>query len=127
MEEEKVKKHLAKLLRQLKKDAYDKAAAEKLTRCLAKSTIGFGFEIILTGHFHDELHKDGCDMLDAMKVLENGRIFMVPEYSEEHDNIVYRIEGKTVDGDNAAVCEVILGDSVDNLSLKLVTFFKQKT
>jgi hypothetical protein len=60
------------------------------------------------------------DMDDILRVLEYGEITRAPEWSEEHLNWKYRVEGADVEGDDLAAVTVIIEEQ---MTLLIVTVF----
>jgi hypothetical protein len=111
------------MINRLKRDPNDIVAATKLTRTLARLIYGIDFRLIITDHFEKELKNDNCEMIDALKVLETGNIFEPPEWDNKLGEFKYRIHGKTVDEEEAAVVEIFILEDENNIGVRLVTFW----
>jgi len=121
---EKIKSHIVKMMNRLKRDPYDLIAATQITRSVVKLTQGIDFTLIQSEHFNDEMKKDGCDLLDALKVLETGQIIEPPEADNKTGELKYRVHGRTIDNADAVVVEIFISDA-GLLGLNLVTFWKK--
>jgi len=123
-----LKKYIIKKIMRLKRNPNDLHAANQLTRTMMNLTQGVDLAWIETRHFREELANDDCDVQDAMNVLENGSIREPPEYCPKHGDNKYRVHGKTIDGDDAVVVEILLlgePDDEELLGVKLITFWKK--
>jgi hypothetical protein len=75
---------------------HDQAKAQ-LVRCLTAGSVR------LTGHFREELAKDGLVMGDALTVCRSGAVLRAPEPDLRTGDWIYRIEGRTADHDRIAI------------------------
>ena len=74
----------------------DGAKAE-LNRCIKSG------QVVLTGHFREELANDDLTMEDVFYVCRSGAILMEPEADLKTGRWKYRIEGNTMEPRNIAV------------------------
>lgn len=81
------------------------AAKEKILLKLGKGKIEFSFHCR-----YESMPKRNIDETDVLNVLETGKIKRIPEWSEEHQNWKYRVEGYDLDNDTLTAVTVILDD-----------------
>lgn len=59
---------------------------------------------------YESMPKRNIDDTDVLNVLETGEIKRIAEWSEEHQNWKYRVEGFDLYDDNLTVITIILDD-----------------
>jgi hypothetical protein len=74
----------------------DQAKAE-LNRCVEEGAV------VYSRHFRDELAKDDLTTGDVLSVCRSGVVIMAPEKDIRTAEWKYRIEGRTVEGQQMAV------------------------
>lgn len=79
--------------------------------------------MIITNHVEKELKNDNCETADALKVLETGNILEPPEWDDKCGEFKYRVHGKTIDQEDAAVVEIFILENEINIGVRLVTFW----
>jgi hypothetical protein len=118
------------MIERLKRDPCDLVSATQITKNVVKLTQGIDFTLIQSDHFADELKNDGCTLLDALNVLEAGRIFEPPEADIKTGELKYRVHGKTIDNVAAVVVEIFISGDDESIKglvgLHLVTFWTEK-
>ena len=67
---------------------------------------------------YESMQLRGVSMLDITHALKTGEIRRQPEWSAEHENWKYRVEGEDADRDDLTVITVIIEP---NLTLRIVT------
>jgi len=61
----------------------------------------------------------GFDFQDILLILSNGKVNSPSEYDKNHNHCKYKIEGSTLDGDDAIIVTIIL----DSRTLRVVTIY----
>jgi hypothetical protein len=91
------------------------AQATKLIREIVRfGTVG------LTGHCRKEsMPHRGITFQDLLAVLANGEVREAPVFHAEHQQFRYRVEGTTIDDEEAIAVTVIM----DHRSLLVITVF----
>ncbi len=69
---------------------------------------------------HESMPKRSATTVDVVNALKAGEIIREPEWSEEHQNWKYRVEGADTEGDDLKVNTVIIES---DLCLFIVTVF----
>lgn len=64
--------------------------------------------------------KRGVNYVDLVNVLRSGHIVQSPEWSDEHQNWKYRVEGLDTEGDDLTAITVVFEL---NLMLRVITVF----
>lgn len=99
-------------------DIYSKLSpevAQKIIRGIATNG-----SIVPTYHVEFESGSDrNCNLQDVTEILKNGIVKDQPEYDKNHQNWKYRVEGKSIDGDDSIVITVILSYN----ELRAITIF----
>ncbi|MFO0754629.1 MAG: DUF4258 domain-containing protein [Thermodesulfovibrionales bacterium] len=72
---------------------YSKAEALKLIRTVS------GKGLILSGHVKQRMAERNFQMRDILQVIERGAIYGEPEIHPKTGRWIYKVEGKTVDGE----------------------------
>ena len=80
-------------------------AKEKILLKLIEGKIEFSFHCR-----YESMPKRNIDEADVLNVLETGAIKREPEWSDEHQNWKYRVEGLDIDEDTLTAITVILDD-----------------
>jgi len=64
-----------------------------------------------SSHFTERMRKRGYDIQDIEEILSKGRVSDPPELSEEYNNWVCKVEGRSIEGDMARVVTAIIDDN----------------
>jgi hypothetical protein len=74
----------------------------------------------LTSHCRKEnMPKRGITFQDLLAVLQNGDVRELPTFIPEHQQFRYKVEGTTIDGDEAVAITVI----IDHRSILVITVY----
>lgn len=77
-------------------------------------------DVRTTSHCRMRMIERGFHFQDLLSILLNGEIKERPEYDDKHDQLKYRVQGQTIDGDSAIAVTVIMS----RYSLLVVTIFE---
>ena len=94
-------------------------APEKATELINKITTYADCVVDLTGHCREKMLERGFDFQDILLILSNGTVNSPPEYDKNHKQYKYKVEGSTLDGDDAVIVTIIL----DSRTLRVVTIY----
>jgi len=94
-------------------------APEKATELINKITTYADCIVDLTSHFQEKMLERGFDFQDILLILSNGKVNSPSEYDKNHNHCKYKIEGSTLDGDDAIIVTIIL----DSRTLRVVTIY----
>lgn len=94
-------------------------APDKATELINKITTYADCTIDLTNHCQKKMLEKSFDFQDLLLVLSNGKVNSLPEYDKNHKHYKYKVQGSTLDGDDAVIIIVIL----DSRTLRAVTIY----
>lgn len=94
-------------------------APEKATELINNIAAYADCIIDLTGHCQRKMLERGFDFQDILLILSNGKANSPPEYDKNHKQYKYKVEGSTLDGDDAVIVTIIL----DSRTLRVVTIY----
>lgn len=94
-------------------------APEKATELINKITTYADCIIDFTGHCQEKLLERSFDFQDILLILSNGEVHSPPKYDKNHNHYKYKVEGSTLDGDDAVIVTIIL----DSRTLRVVTIY----
>ncbi len=72
-----------------------------------------------TVHCRERMLEKEFDFQDLLLVLSKGKVKSPAEYDKKHGHYKYKVEGPTLDDDNAVVIAVILGSRI----LRIITIY----
>jgi len=78
----------------------------KAIKCI-REIANFG-DVRTTAHCRKRMVERGFSFQDLLSILLNGEIRREPEYDPNHDQYKYRVDGNTIDGDEAVAITVIV-------------------
>jgi len=91
---------------------------DKATK-LIRDIVRYG-TVELTRHCRKEsMPERGISFQDLLAVLQNGEVKETPTFNIEYRQFRYRVEGTTIDGDNAIAVTVI----INHRSIVVITVF----
>jgi len=94
-------------------------APEKATELINKITTYADCIVDLTSHCQEKMLERGFDFQDILLILSNGTVNSPSEYDKNHNHYKYKVEGSTLDGDDAVIVTIIL----DSRTLRVVTIY----
>jgi hypothetical protein len=90
-------------------------ATRRIRLILEEGTIEYSFHCL-----NVRMPQRGVDTLDVEHVLAHGQVIREPEWSDEHNDWKYRVEGADVEGDELVAITVIIDVTFTDL---VVTVF----
>ena len=96
-------------------------APEKATEVINEITTYADCIVDLTSHCQEKMLERGFDFQDILLILSNGTVNSLSEYDNNHKHYKYKVEGSTLDGDDAVIVTIIL----DSRTLRVVTIYQK--
>jgi len=94
-------------------------APEKATKVINEITTFADCIVDLNSHCQEKMLERGFDFQDILLMLSNGTVNSPSEYDKNHNHYKYKVEGSTLDGDDAVIVSIIL----DSRTIRVVTIY----
>jgi len=94
-------------------------APEKATKVINEITTFADCIVDLTSHCQEKMLERGFDFQDILLMLSNGTVNSPSEYDKNLNHYKYKVEGSTLDGDDAVIVSIIL----DSRTIRVVTIY----
>jgi len=100
-------------------DNQNKLSPEEAERKI-REIVEYGY-IERREHFYERMEQGECDYNDLLLILSKGKVKEPPKYDKKFKNWRYKVEGRTVEGDNVVIVVAI----ESNTKLVCITIIPQ--